>query len=249
LKTIGELIATDNVDLFGDDHTGFTMAFQPVFGGDVLPRFPIEALRDGSGAGIPTLVGTTREEWKLFTLALRRDAKLVREPRPLRNLCARAGRSAEELVDNYERKLKQPSDVDLRELVETDHLFRIPAIRLAEAQVANDTPTWMYRFDWRSSAFDGRFGACHALEIPFVFDNLDAPGVDIFTGGAGPQSLAAQMHAAWVAFAKAGDPNTPELPTWPRYDATSRATMLLDVDPTVANDPDGDLRAAWDGLL
>ena len=247
LKSIGELIAAENVDLFGDGHSGFTMAFQPVFGGDVLPKFPIEALRDGSGAGVPTLVGTTKEEWKLFTLMVKRDARLVREPRPLRNLCAKADRSATELVDVYERRLGEPSAVELRELLETDHLFRIPAIRLAEAQVANDTPTWMYRFDFRSPAFGGRLGACHALEIPFVFDNLDAPGVNMLTGNDAPQSLATAAHAAWVAFAKTGDPTTDTL-AWPAFDTDRRATALLDAEVRVVDDPDRELREVWAGL-
>jgi para-nitrobenzyl esterase len=92
-------------------------------------------------------------------------------------------------------------------------------------------------------------GACHAIEIPFVFDNLDAPGVDIFTGGAGPRDLAASTHAAWVAFAKTGDPNTEGLPEWPAYDTDRRATMLLDAQPQVSDDPDGDMRRVWDDLI
>lgn len=216
---------------------------------DVLPRSPIDSLRDGAASDVSTLVGTTLEEWKLFTLMTPPEGLRARAVRPLRNLCEQAGRSADELVSAYEEHLGGPSELALRNALETDRNFRIPAIRLAEAQVAQGAPTWMYRFDWKTPAFDGRLGACHALEIPFVFDNLDAPGVDIFTGGAGPQSLATQMHAAWVAFAKSGDPNTSQLPDWPRYDTTSRATMLLDVESSVADDPDGDLREAWDGLL
>jgi para-nitrobenzyl esterase len=245
---LGQIIATDNADLFGEDHAGFAMPFQPALGGDVLPSYPIDAVRGGSGAGVPTLVGTTREEWKLFTL-MGDEGLRVRAPRPLRNLCAQAGRSVDELVGAYETRLGSPSEVELRNEIETDRIFRIPAVRLAEAQVANDTPAWMYRFDWPSPAFGGRMGACHALEIPFVFDNLAAPGVDIFTGGAAPQSIATGMHAAWVAFAKTGDPNNTELSEWPAYDTDRRATMLFDTECAVADDPDGAGRRLWDGLL
>ncbi|MEX0874508.1 MAG: carboxylesterase/lipase family protein [Actinomycetota bacterium] len=248
VNRFGAGLATDNAEIFGGDFAGFAMPFQPVWGSDVLPTAPIEALQQGAGTGVATLVGTTLEEWKLFTLMLGEDSLRTRAVRPLRNLCARAGRSVDDVIATYEEKIGGSSELDLRNALETDRNFRIPAIRLAEAQVSNATPTWMYRFDWKTPAFGGRMGACHALEIPFVFDNLDAPGVDIFTGGAAPQSLATNMHAAWVAFARTGDPNTSELPDWPGYDIDRRATMLLDSEPAVADDPDGKLRALWDGL-
>lgn len=246
---LGQIIASDNGELFGDDFAGFAMPFQPVFGGEVLPRYPIDAIREGSGAGIPTLVGTTLEEWKLFTLMAGPDALSVRAPRPLRNLLTKAGRSVDDLVAAYEASLESPSELELRNEIETDRIFRIPAIRLAEAQIANGAPAWMYRFDWRTPAFGGRLGACHALEIPFVFDNLTAPGADVFTGGAAPQRLATAMHAAWVAFAKTGDPNAEDVPSWPAYDNERRATLLFDETCTVTDDPGSAARRLWDGLL
>jgi para-nitrobenzyl esterase len=231
-----------DTSLYPPDFAGFGLPFQPIFGGDRIPVRPIDALRDGAANDVATLVGTTKEEWKLFTLGTPAESLRTRAIRPLRNLCEQAGRSADELVAAYEKKLGSPNELDLRNAIETDRNFRIPAIRLAEAQVANGAPTWMYRFDWGTPAFDGRMGACHALEIPFVFDNLDAPGVNIFTGGAAPQSLATEAHAAWVAFAKDGDPG------WPAYDTSRRATKLLDQQSTVVDDPDGDMREAWEGL-
>jgi para-nitrobenzyl esterase len=114
---------------------------------------------------------------------------------------------------------------------------------LAEAQTGNDTPTWMYRFDWPTPAFGGRLGACHAVEIPFVFDNLSAPGADAFLGGVAPQDLATRVHSAWVSFMKSGDPG------WDRYDSERRATMIFDSESKVVDDPDGETRALWDGLL
>jgi carboxylesterase type B len=32
--------------------------------------------------------------------------------------------------------------------------------------------TYMYEFAWRSPQFNGLLGACHGLEIAFVFDTL-----------------------------------------------------------------------------
>ena len=232
----------ENLDLFGADFSGFGLPFQPVIGTDVVPRAPIDGLRNGDASDVTTLVGTTLEEWKLFTIMTPEESLRKRAIRPLRNLCDKAGVSVDELVGAYEAKVGPGDELGLRNVLETDRNFRIPAIRLAEAQVAAGAPTYMYRFDWKTPAFGGRLGACHALEIPFVFDNLDAPGANVFTGGAAPQSLATDMHGAWVSFAKTGEPG------WAPYDTSSRTTMLFGEQSGPADDPDGDLRRVWDGI-
>ena len=243
IETVTKLGAeTAGDEIFGRDYAGMTMASQPVIGTELIPRSPIDAIRDGAAKDVAVLVGTTLEEWKLFTLMAPPESLRQRAIRPLRNLCEQGGKPVDELVGAYEAKVGD-SELDLRNALETDRIFRIPAIRLAEAQVAHGAPVWMYRFDWKTPAFDGKMGACHALEIPFVFDNLDAPGVGDFTGGAAPQTLATTAHDAWVSFAKTGEPG------WAPYDVERRATMLLDTESRVVDDPDADLREVWDGLL
>jgi para-nitrobenzyl esterase len=123
-------------------------------------------------------------------------------------------------------------------------MFRIPAVRLLEARAAlSDTASWMYWFCWRSRAFEGRLGATHALEIPFTFDNLDQPGVDVFLGpGERPQPVADRMHAAWTRFLH--DQN----PGWQAYELEHRATMKFDETSELVLDPDGAERSAWAGL-
>jgi len=127
----------------------------------------------------------------------------------------------------------------------TDWWVRVPAIRLADAHAPGPGATFMYEFAWRSPAFGGRLGACHGLEIPFVFDTLDH-GPDQMLGGAlgddPPQRLAAAVHAAWIDFAARGDPG------WPRYDREHRAVQRLDTTPGVMADPYARERALWDGI-
>jgi len=228
------------------------LPFQPCVGDDVVPVAPIDASRGGASKDVAVLVGTCREEWKLFSLGIREGQSLGRTHRPMQALFERAGKSADDVATVYEKKLataersgaaEQPSELDLRNAIETDRIFRIPAIRLAEAQVANGARTWMYRFDWPSKAMDGKLGACHALEIPFAFDNLNAPGANFFTGEGAPQDVATEMHAAWVSFARDGSPG------WDAYDTERRATKLFDTPSTVADDPDGDTRVLWEGVL
>jgi para-nitrobenzyl esterase len=99
----------------------------------------------------------------------------------------------------------------------------------------------MYEFAWRSPQFGGRLGACHGLEIPFVFDTLGG-GTEPLWGANPPQHLADTMHAAWIAFAARGECG------WPRYEPTHRATMRFDVKSEVVNDPRSAERARWEGV-
>ena len=133
----------------------------------------------------------------------------------------------------------------------TDLVFRVPAIRLAEAQAAHQPDhTFMYRFDWPSNAFDGRLGSCHSLEIPFVFNNLQRPGVGMLTGPDAPQSIADEMHSAWIEFVRNDDPGGSPPRAWPPYEpAAGRATMLFDVPSRVEPDPDGHERELWEAHL
>ena len=122
-------------------------------------------------------------------------------------------------VDAYRAAQPDASAADLLVAIGTDAHFRQPAIRAAEMRFDGPAPTFMYEFAWRSPAFGGMFGACHALEIPFAFDNLEKGGR--LAGDNPPQELADVMHAAWVRFADRGDPG------WPAYDADRRAVMTL----------------------
>src|SRR2546430_49760 len=89
--------------------------------------------------------------------------------------------------------------------------------------------------------FDGRLGACHALELGFVFDNLEHSGPML--GDHPPQPLADEMHRAWVDFARRGDPG------WPRYDTSRRPVMHFDAQGAMlVNDPAGSTRQLWEGI-
>ena len=133
--------------------------------------------------------------------------------------------------------------------VETDRMFTVPAIRMADAQVRHNPDLWMYRFDWRTPARGGAFGAHHFLEVPFAFDQLDNPQAAGFLGDARPRQLAAATHSAWVSFVKDGDPNNADLPEWPRYDPATRPTMLFDEPCRVESKPNADEIELWDGVL
>jgi len=224
------------------------LAWQPYVDGVVLPNEPLAAVRAGAARGIPLLVGTNRDECRpLVTI----DGRL--RPASERALYARIGEIAAEATDPervlaaYRRVAGDRARLDdLASAIETDAHFRLPAIRLAEAQARHEPRTFMYRFDWPSPALGGALGACHGLEVPFVFGRTDAEGLAGLVGdGPEARALADGMMDAWIAFARSGDPSCPALGAWPAYDAALRATMRLGASCGVEHDPGGIERRAW----
>jgi para-nitrobenzyl esterase len=220
-----------------------SLPFEPVVDGVALPRHPLEAIAAGSADGVHLLTGTNRHEMSMFQVADPRLAGIddagVSEiaTQPL-------GALAAEVVANYRVRRPGGTAQALWLDLATDWVFRLPAIQLVEAQLTHG-PCWMYRFTWETPAFGGILGSTHALEVPFVFDNADRAGLDVFVGD-GPENagLAEAMHRAWIAFARTGDPDHPGLPRWPAYDLDRRATMRFDTTCEVLEDPDGDDRRA-----
>ena len=142
-------------------------------------------------------------------------------------------------------------NLDIGDAIATDARFRIPSQRLAIAQEAKDGKAWLYLFTHASPAARGRLGACHALEMPFVFGTLDAPTQDRFAGtGPEVERLSGEMMDAWLAYARRGDPAHPGIAPWSRHEPTHRATMVFDtLSSAEAEDPFGDERRAIEGLV
>jgi para-nitrobenzyl esterase len=230
------------------------MSFQPVVDGAVLPELPQRAIERGSAREVSLLVGTTRDEWRLFG-ALDPSLGSLDERTLVERVAEFVPRErAAELVETYRKsraERREPTEPkDLALAVETDRIFGIPATRLLEAQLRHRRDAYAYLVTWASPAMGGSLGACHAIELPFVFGTLDKPGMAQFAGsGAEADRLCARMMDAWLSFAREGDPSAPGLPTWRPYETESRATMLLGATCELARDPRGPERRAWDGLL
>ena len=162
------------------------LAFVPVVDGDTLPLPPEVALAAGAGARVPVVVGTTRDEMRLFS-AVAPDAFSAGDDDEVRRKVAAipgvGPGSAAAIVAAYRRRWPDLSPTDLHVAVHTDHAFRRPAQRLASLQAAAGAPSWMYWFTWASPIFGGFLGSYHGLDIPFAFDNLAQPNIDLMTGG------------------------------------------------------------------
>ncbi len=219
---------------------GNLMPFEPIIDGGSIPVRPIDGISAGAGANIDVMIGTTTEEERLFMVPNSSIDFITDEV--LAGTIMAYGLPVEKTIATYRATRRDASAGDLLEAIVTDWFFRIPALRLAEAHAGGSGGTYVYEFAWRSPKFDGRLGACHALEIPFVFDTLDREGYEGMMGDSGPQQLADAMHAAWVHFATSGDPG------WSPYDSVRRATMHFNTTQELIDDPRSAERVLWEGL-
>jgi len=224
---------------------GIRLPFQPVHDGAALPEPPLEAVRNGLSAHVEFLSGTNLDEVKLFEIMMQGTVSDELVDKRLDHLFGDHQR-ARSAYENGHGGLDAPG---LASAVYTDAIFRQPAIRLSEVQSEHQASTYHYLFTWATSTMGGMLGSCHALEIPFVFDNLDAPGLSILVGEGVPEGLSEAMQDAWIAFARTGNPAHPGLPDWPGYSPASRSVMEFGVTTRLLDDPYRDIRELWNTVL
>jgi len=216
-----------------------TIPFAPVVDGDVLAMTPWQALRGGAGRGVDLLVGHTRDEQRLFNVMTglfgtvseeqAADALRVFAPGP-------------DGARRYREAFPAAGPAELYELVHSDWLFRMPSLHLAEAQTAGGGRAHVYELTWAAPGMGGMFGACHGLDVPLVFGNLDRGQTAVLIGEAPfpeAEALSARMRAAWTSFAAHGDPG------WPAYDPDRRIVQCFDAETKSTVYPEEHSRRLW----
>ena len=208
--------------------------FSPAGGGAGLPD---DILSAAAANPAPFCVGTNRDENLLFLAFDPTHANAT--PEQWHDAVTRQfGDSAAAARSAYESARPGATPLQLIAAVSTDHTFRRPAQKFCEDRHARGTSSWMYWFTWASPAFGGLLGSAHALDIPFAFDNLHAPGTEMLLGD--PQSLqplASRFADEITTFASTG------APTWPSFDTSKRTTLRLDTTIEQLHDPEPELRA------
>jgi para-nitrobenzyl esterase len=216
-----------------------SIPFSPVVDGEVLAVTPWQALTGGAGRGIELLVGHTRDEQRLLT-AISGLLGAVSEEQAANALHILAPGS--DGVRRYRDAFPAAGPEELYELVHSDWLFRMPSLHLAEAQVAGGGSAHVYELTWAAPGMGGAFGACHGLDVPLVFGNLDR-GQPAMLIGEPPspeaEALSAEMRAAWTSFAAHGDPG------WPAYDTARRLVQCFDTRSAVIAYPEERSRLIW----
>ncbi|MFE5481637.1 carboxylesterase/lipase family protein [Streptomyces sp. NPDC056527] len=211
----------------------------PVVDGDVLPVTPWQALSGGAGRDVDLLVGHTRDEHRLFT-AITGLLGEVSEDQAEDALRALA--PASDGARRYRDAFPAAGPEALYELVHSDWLFRMPSLHLAQAQASAGGRTHVYELAWDAPGMGGALGACHGLDVPLVFGNLDRGQPAVLIGEApSPEAeeLSARMRAAWTSFAAHGDPG------WPAYDTERRLVRVFDTGQAVTAYPEEASRRIW----
>jgi para-nitrobenzyl esterase len=209
--------------------------------GTVLPAAPLTSIADGQGRDVPLMIGSNREEARLFLVAAQTIGLI--DDATLRAIAA-GYQLPEKGLRVYQDAMPGARPGDLLAAVISDWFFRVPAIRVAEARAASGASptTWMYRFDRPVPASNHELGACHGVEIPFVFDTIGQPELEPRLGPAPSPAVAGQVHRVWVDFITRGDPG------WAPYYPATRTTGLLTDVVAPADDPAGRERACWEGI-
>ena len=215
--------------------------FVPCIDGVALKRKPFIPDAPMISADVPLLIGSNKDEMTIFRAS---DPKFgtqtddefvayVRESLPQR---------ADSLIPVLRDTFPDYSPSDLIVAAETLKGYWVATILQAERKFRQGAaPVYVYLLAWETRADEGRLRAHHALDVPLVFGNIE--NMRSMVGpGPEPQHISDVMSAAWVAFARNGNPNTDALPDWPAYDLGRRATMIFDDKSYVQEDPYSEIR-------
>ncbi|HKD25252.1 MAG TPA: carboxylesterase/lipase family protein [Xanthobacteraceae bacterium] len=219
--------------------------FGPVVDGAVLPGHPFDPAATSVSADIPVLVGGVKDEMAIF---LAPDDKVWQRTLSEDELRTRvvpvAGSSTDRVLDTYHRLLPAATPAERLISILSDGNFRLRSITLAERKVAQARASvWLYAFDWETPVLGGKLKAFHALDVPFVFETIDAGGQT--DRGEVAHALSGRIAATWTAFARRGKPDNPAIPHWPAYTAVDRAALVLDRECRVENDYGRETRLLW----
>ena len=217
--------------------------FAPVVGGPGLPEEPLAAVVRGEGAGADLLVGHNAHEFRLFT-EMGQETQIDGEE-VLHKLVSRLG-LREDALEVYRAAHPDAPVRELFNVIQGDALFCEYTVRFAEAYARAGGRAFLFRFAAESTVMEGRLGACHALDLPFAFGNLDGDfGAFLFEGGPGPQhhDLSARMVGAWHDFAAIGDPG------WPAVTAEATVVKEWNTPDTLHPAPVAPAREVWENVV
>ncbi|PVE09918.1 carboxylesterase family protein [Streptomyces scopuliridis] len=205
----------------------------------MLPTAPWQALAAGAGRDVELIAGHTRDEFRLFMAFGGQLGKIGDDQAASALHVFGPGPDAER---RYREGFPGAPAERLYELVQSDWLFRMPALRLTEAQIAGGGRAHMYELTWQAPGNGGVIGAGHGLDGPLVFGTFDMRLGPLLLGPAPTADaveLSTRLRTAWTAFATTGEPG------WPRYDARQRLVQVFDSPSEVAVYPEEVSRRIW----
>jgi len=232
-RLVEALAAEDPVLGFGG------LYFGPVLDERALKRHPFYPDAPAQSAGVPMIIGNTHDETRAF---LGNDPTNFTVgwdglPGKLTQANMRVDIDPGTVIAEYRRLYPAYSPSDVLFAATTAARSWRAAIIEAEERAKAGTPAFAYQLDWATPKDGGKFGAPHASDIQFVFDNVAKPGASAI--GPGAQPMADRMSEAFLAFARTGAPNCKAIPHWEPYGLKRRQTMVFNVPSKLVDDPRG----------
>ena len=227
------------------------LGFSPVVDGHFIPAHPYNPVAPVISANVPLLVGTNKDE-TIFMFRSTPEVFSMDEAGLRRKLEATYKERTERILDVYHRTRPGASPADLYVAITTAQWMGMSAIAMAERKAAlKAAPVYMYVFAYETDGpvapgVSYRMKAAHAMEIPYKFNNAGRDETE--SNRAEKRRASRNMSRAWAAFAATGNPSHDEIPPWPAYTLQTRATMFLDAECRVVNDPYGQERLLWKEL-
>lgn len=216
--------------------SSFIFGWAPTVEGDVLPTQPFDPQAPAQSKNIPLMIGTTLHEFTTSTYVP--AFRSVTKEKAVEFLQKKYGNRTEEFLKAFEKAYPDYQPIDL---IDIDLIFRPSAVEQAKLKAAQQgAPVYMYMFAWESPVLDGMFRSTHCMEIPFVFNNV-VRHASMTGGGAEAQALGEKMSNAWLNFARTGNPNAEDLPTWEPYTIEKGATMYFNNTSEIKNNHDKEL--------
>ena len=212
------------------------MPVSPVVDEDVLPGHPFDPVAPALSARIPLLIGTNTDEAAMFLTEEPAFSREMSLDLARQRLQGPLGGKTGSVLAAYQDLYPELEPYRLLTRVLSDHMLRLPTIRLAERKLAGNAPVFMYQFRYETPVLGGLIHSCHSAELPFIFSTVDR--VPFAGDRADRFEMAAIMGGAWASFARTGRPGGGGLPGWAAYDTTQRTTMLLDLEPRTVSRPD-----------
>ena len=224
---------------------GGAMAYGPIVDTRSIPADPFGTPPTELSADVPLIMGSNLTESTFFAdtpLDPMNDAELLAQ---VKAYCHTDDATAQKLVALYRQEHSSRDNVFLYQLISSEYWMRSDVLEQASRKAAQGrAPVYVYQFNRLGPARGGKLHCPHGSEIPYVFDNI-ASAPELTGTEPSAQVLADKMSAAWVAFARNGDPNLggADIPYWPPCSG-ARAVMVFDNECSTQLDPDGRARRA-----
>lgn len=213
-----------------------SLAWAPVADGRTLPSGPWWPEGPTISADIPLMIGTAETEMTML-IGTNDPTTFSLDDAGLRKRLS-AFMSADDMepvIQTFKASRPNATPSELFFAISTAIPFRRGAWQQADRKAAqNAAPVYLYELDWHTPVDGGKWQSPHSLDLAMVFDNV-AKSESMVGKGPEAQKVADQMSAAWLAFARTGNPNAKGIPNWQPYTTKDRATMVFNVESRVVN--------------